>query len=164
MFAAEALEKVLQMYGQYYTVKREDAADPFLAEAESTVVDELMSGFKSVKVGTAVSREIVFFAAEETLTEERAMLLADRAWEEGLSRVEPGPEHRNTDVILIVLTDAMTPEAGAVLKKIRRSKNYKFTLHGWSVLRLIAIETPSRTIACNKLGRDLKKLFSNINF
>lgn len=164
MFAAEALEKVLRMYGQYYTIKREGAASPFVAEAESTVTDELMSGFKYVKIGAAVSREIVFFATEEALTEERAKLLADRAWEEGLSRVEPGPEHRNTDIILVVLTDALTPEAGAVLKKIRRSMNYKFTLHGWSVLRLIAIETPSRTIACNKLGRDLKKLFSNINF
>lgn len=164
MTAAEALEKVLQMYGQYYTVKRENAADPFLAEAESSVTDDLLSGFKTVKISTAVSREIVFFAAEEALTAERAQQLADRAWEEGLTRVQPGPEHRNTDIILVIVTNALPPEAAAVLKKIRRSKNYRFTFHGWSVLRLVAIETPSRNTACNRMGRDLKKLFSNINF
>lgn len=164
MTAAESLEKVLQMYGQYYTVKREGAAAPFLAEAESTVTDELLSGFKTVKVGTAVSREIVFFAAEERLTADRAQQYADRAWEEGLSRVKPGPEHRNTDIILVLLTDELTEEAAEVLKKIRRSKNYMLTFHGWSVLRLIAIETPSRATVCNHMGRDLKKLFSNIYF
>lgn len=164
MFAADALEKVLLMYGQYYQVRREGAAEPFAAEAESTVTDELLSGFKTVKVGTAISREIVFFAAEEALTAQRAQQLADRAWEEGLSRVQPGPEHRNTDIILILLTDSLPDEAAAVLKKLRRSKNFKFTFHGWSVLRLIAIETPSGKLVHNRMGQDLKKLFSNIKF
>ncbi len=164
MIAAEALEKVLQMYAQYYTVKREDVCPPFQAEAEATVTDELLSGFKTVKIGAAISREIVFFAAEESLTAEQAQLLADKAWEEGQRRVQPGPDHRNTDIILVVLTDALSPEAAAVLKKARRSKNYKLTFHGWSVLRVIAIETPSGKTTCNPLGQDLKKLFSNINF
>ena len=77
MFAAEALEKVLQMYGQYYKVKRDVVAPPFAAEAESSVVDELLSGFKTVKISSAESREIVFFAAEEELTAERAQHLAE---------------------------------------------------------------------------------------
>lgn len=164
MFAAEALDKVLQMYGQYYTVKREEVTAPFAAEAESTVTDELMSGFKMVKISAAVSREIVFFAVEEQLTADGAQRLIEAAWTEGLSRVQPGPDHRNTDVILIALADRIDPEAAALLKKTKRSKNYMFTLHGWSVLRSIAIETPSRTMVCNSMGRDLKKLFSNINF
>lgn len=164
MIAAEALEKVLQMYGQYYQVKREGAAEPFQAEAESTVTDELLSGFKTVKVGTAISREIVFFAAEEHLTAERARQLADRAWEEGSARVEPGPNHRNTDIILVVLADCVDPEAAALLKRTKHSRNFRFTFHGWSVFRVIAIETPSGTMAHNRMGQNLKKLFSNINF
>ena len=164
MFAAETLEKVLQMYGQYYKVKRDEVAPPFAAEAESSVVDELLSGFKTVKISSAESREIVFFAAEEELTAERAQHLAEAAWAEGLSRVRPGPNHRNTDVILVMLADRIDPEAAALLKKTRQSKNYMLTFHGWSVLRLIAIETPSRNMVCNRMGHDLKKLFSNINF
>ena len=90
--------------------------------------------------------------------------MAEAAWTEGLSRVRPGPNHRNTDVILVVLADRIDPEAAALLKKTRQSKNYMLTFHGWSVLRLIAIETPSRNMVCNRMGHDLKKLFSNINF
>ena len=162
MFAAETLEKVLQMYGQYYQVKRDDVTPPFTAEAESSVVDELLSGFKTVKISSAESREIVFFTAQETLTADLAQRLVEAAWTEGLSRVKPGPNHRNTDVILVMLTDRIDPEAAALLKKIRLSKNYMLTFHGWSVLRLIAIETPSRNMVCNRMGHDLKKLFSNI--
>ena len=164
MFAAETLEKVLQMYGQYYKVKRDEVAPPFAAEAESSVVDELLSGFKTVKISSAESREIVFFAAEEELTADLAQRLAEAAWTEGLSRVRPGPNHRNTDVILVMLADRIDPEAADVLKKTRHSKNFMLTFHGWSVLRLIAIETPSRNMVCNRMGHDLKKLFSNINF
>lgn len=164
MFAAEALEKVLQMYGQYYQVKRDEVAPPFAAEAESSVVDELLSGFKTVKISSAESREIVFFAAEEELTADLAQRLVEAAWTEGLSRVRPGPNHRNTDVILVMLADRIDPEAADVLKKTRHSKNFMLTFHGWSVLRLVAIETPSRNMVCNRMGHDLKKLFSNINF
>ena len=82
MCAAEALEKVLQMYGQYYQVKRDEVAPPFAAEAESSVVDELLSGFKTVKISSAESREIVFFTAEEELTADLAQRLAE-TWAEG---------------------------------------------------------------------------------
>lgn len=164
MESLEALELVLRMYGEYYTVKREGAFPPFLAEAECSVSDDLMTAFKSVKISSAVSREIVFFAAEKELTGERALALAEAAWNEGLSRVTPGPEHRNTDIILVILTDALSPEAAKEVKKLRRTKNYKFTFYGWSILRAVAIETPSGTIACNRMGQNLKKLFSNINF
>ena len=164
MIAAEALEKVLQMYGQYYTLKRDAVTPPFAAEAECVVNDEQLTAYRMVKISSVISREIVFFAAEEHLTAERARQLADRAWEEGFSRVEPGPNHRNTDIVLIVLADRMDPEAAALLKKTKHSKNFRFTFHGWSVFRVIAIETPSGTMAHNRMGQNLKKLFSNIKF
>ncbi len=164
MIAAEALEKVLLMYGQYYTVKREGVFPPFQAEAEATVTDELSTAFKTVVINSTISREIVFFLAAERLDEALARQLTDAAWEEGLRRVQPGPEHRNTDIILILLADRVDPEAAALVKKQKRSKNYKLSFHGWSVFRVIAIETPSGTLTANRMGQNLKKLFSNIKF
>jgi len=164
MTAAEALEKVLQMYGQYYTLKRDAVAAPFQAEGECIVNDEQYTAYRTVKISSVVSREIVFFAAEEHLTAEKAQRLADAAWAEGFARVEPGPNHRNTDIVLVVLADRIDPDAAALLKKTKHSKNFKFTFHGWSVFRLVAIETPSGTMTCNRMGQNLKKLFSNIKF
>lgn len=164
MFSAEALEKVLQMYGQYYTVKREDAVPPFAAEAECVVNDEQLTAYRFVKISSVISREIVFFSAEEHLTEDKARQLVDAAWEEGLRRVEPGPNHRNTDIVLVALADRVDPEAAQLIKTSKASKNFKYSFYGWSVLRAIAIETPSGTLTANRMGQNLKKLFSNINF
>ena len=163
MTSADALTKLLPMYGEYYTVTR-DAAAPFAAEAFSSVSDEQYAAFRTVKISEAVSAEQIFFSAVVTLDEPLARSLSDAAWEEGLSRVKPGPNHRNTDIILIILADRMTPEAAGYLKRIRRSRNYKCMLHGWSSFRVIAIETTSGNSASNRLGRSLKPLFGNINF
>ena len=89
MIAAEALEKVLQMYGQYYTLKREGAVPPFQAEAECIVKDEQLAVYRAVKISSVVSREIVFFAAQEHLTAELAQRLADAAWQEGNKNYYP---------------------------------------------------------------------------
>lgn len=164
MTAAETLDQVLQMYGQYYTVKREDVFPPFAAEAECVINDEQSAVYRMVKISSVISREIVFFAVGEHLTEETAQRLADTAWQEGERRVKPGPDHRNTDIVLVVLADRVDPEAARLLKKTKHSKNYQFTFHGWSVFRVIAIETPSGSMTCNQMGQNLKKLFSNIKF
>lgn len=165
MTAVEALGKILPMYAELYTVAvGGDAAPPFQAEAECVVNDEHYTAYRTVKISECVSRELVFFAAEGSLDEARALALADAAWEEGLRRTEPGPNHRNTDVVLVVLAEHLSPQAARALKKLRRVRNYKWTFHGWSALRVAAIETSSGRQTYNRMGRSLKKLFGNIHF
>ncbi len=165
MTPSEALKRILPLYGDYYTVREGDAAAaPFRAEAECIVNDEHYTAYRTVKISEVVSRELVFFATADSLNAEQALSLAEAAWEEGQSRIRPGPTHRNTDVVLVVLTERLSDEAARAFKSFRRVKNYRFTFHGWSTLRLVAIETSSGRMAFNRLGRGLKKLFGNIQF
>ena len=144
MTAADALTKVLPMYADFYTVVVGDgAAAPFQAEAECVVNDQQYTAYRTVKISEVLSREIVFFAAVDSLDETQALSLAQAAWEEGLRRVQPGPTHRNTDVVLVALAGEVSDEAARALKKLRRVKNYRWTFHGWSTLRVVAIETSS---------------------
>ncbi len=165
MTPAEALKRILPLYGDFYTVVEGDgAAAPFLAEAECVVNDEHYTAYRTVKISEVVSRELVFFAAADSLDAEQALALAEAAWEEGQRRIRPGPTHRNTDIVLVALTDSLSDEAARALKRFRRVRNYRFTFHGWSVLRLVAIETSSGRMIFNRLGRSLKKLYGNIHF
>ena len=82
---------------------------------------------------------------------------------EGLRRAKPGPNHRSTDVGLILLADTIDPAAAAYIRKLRRSKSYRLTLQGWSNYRVIALETSTGRTACNRMGRGLRKLLGNIN-
>ena len=164
MTAADALEKVLPLFQAYYVVERENAAPPFGAEASFTARDEHYAFFQNVKLSEADSKEYLFFAAVEELTLEEARRLDEAAWNEGLSRVRPGPNHRNTDIGLVLFADRVTAEAAAYIKKLRRHKSYRHMFHGWSNYRAIAIETSSGVLTCNRLGQNLRDLFSNINF
>ena len=164
MTSQEALEKLLPMYGDYYTIKTENATAPFAAEAECLVKDEQLTAFRLVKISSVVSREIVFFATVGQLEEAQAQTLCETAWQEGLKRTEPGPNHRNTDTVLILLAEQVSPAAARRIRKLHRTKNYRFSFHGWSVLRVVAIETSSGKMTVNRMGQSLKKLFGNINF
>lgn len=162
MTAAEALESLLRSYIQYYDVIREDVEPPFTAEARFHTHDEQYVFVKSARISEAESSEYVFFATAETLGANEVAALEDTAWERGLALVTPHDHHRNSDITLIILAEHIAPEAMAAVKKSRRYKSYRFTLQGWSSYRVIALELSSGTLACNRLGRDQKKLFRNI--
>lgn len=164
MTSANALEKILPLFEVYYDIERENVTEPFDAEAAFHSHDEQYFLIKSAKYTELEAHEYAFFAALDKLTPEKAKELDEIAWNTGLSRAQPSSIHRSTDVTLVLLADEVDPDAAAYIKKLKRSKSYKFLLHGFSNYHAIAIETSTGTMTCNRLGQHLRKLFSNINF
>ena len=162
MTSKQALQTLLKSYWRYYNVKDEGVEAPFDAEAEFVSKDEQYFLVKSAKLGESNSFEYIYFAAVEHLTLALAQELDEAAWSRGIARVEPKPNHRNSDVHLVVLADTMDADAAKFLKKLRRYESYKHTFWGWSHYRVIALETSSGRLTCNRMGQILKKLFGNI--
>ena len=162
MSPTDALSTLLKSYNRYYNVVTEGVESPFAAEAIFHTHDEQYFLVKSAKLAEAESNEYVFFYTGDSLDLNRARTLDQCAWERGLSRTKPGPNHRNTDVTLILLAERIAPDAADFLKKTRHYQSYRFTFHGWSSYRVVALETSTGTLSHNKQGKDLKKLFRNI--
>ena len=162
MSPADALRILLKSYQRYYNVATEGVEPPFAAEAAFHTHDEQYFLVKSAKLSEAESNEYVFFHTGESLDLSQAQALDRCAWERGLSRTKPGPNHRNTDVTLIILAERIAPDAAEFLKKSKHYQSYRFTFHGWNSYRAVALETSSGTLSYNKQGKDLKKLFRNI--
>ena len=162
MTAQQALQTLLKSYYRYYNVKEEGVEPPFAAEAEFLAQDVQYFLVKSAKLGESESHEYIYFAAVEHLTLEQAQMLDETAWSRGMSHVEPKPNHRNSDVHLVVLADRIDDDAAQFLKKLRRYESYNYTFWGWSHYRVIALETSSGRLTCNRMGQILKKLFGNI--
>ena len=159
----EALERLLPSYIRYYDVFRENVEPPFAAEARFHSHNEQYVLVKSARVAEADSHEYVYFALEGELTAARLDELDKTAWERGTSFVKPHSAHRNSDVTLIILAEHISPEVMAAVKKRKHYQSYRFGLQGWSNYRLVALETSSGTLACNRQGQTLKKLFRNIS-
>jgi len=153
------IDRLLESYSVYYDIERESPAPPFLAEAVCSVKNEQYLLFKSARISEAEAGEIVFFAAEDELDEEKARELAEKSWEIGLSKVNVTEHHRNTDVVLVVVCRTMTDGAAKYIKKKRFYKSYSFGLKGWSAYRLAAFAQADGRFAANRMGTDLKKLF-----
>jgi len=162
MTTSEALDKLLRAYVTYYNIERENVTAPFAAEAMFKSHGEQFFLVKAAKLSEAESGEYVFFATPEKLTAEYLSRLDEKAWETGLSRVEPHTSHRNTDVILVVLADSIDEEAFKAVKKLRRYQSYSFGFKGWSNYKVIALEVSTGKLTYNRQGESLKKLFRNI--
>lgn len=162
MQTTEALEKLLRSYEQYYDIRREDVTAPFAAECAFHSHQQQYFLSRRATISESESHEYVFFGTSERLTLPEAQRMDRAAWETGTGRVDPHPNHRSTDVSLVVLAASIDPEAAAFLKKLRRYKSYGHMLRGWSGYRVIALELSTGRLTCNRLGRDLKKLLRNI--
>ena len=106
----DILQAVLRPFMHYYNL-RENPTPPFAAEAEFHSHSEQYFLTRAAHIADIDSHEYVFFAEEEHLTQERLEGLEKSAWEEGLSRVKPGPGHRNSDVALIIIADKIEETA-----------------------------------------------------
>lgn len=162
MTAEEALQALLRSYERYYNVTTEGAAEPFAAEAVFHTHDEQFFLTKSATLAEADSHEYVFFATAECGDLSTVQALDEKAWEAGVSRVRPHSNHRNTDIVLILLAERISQDAADYIKKAKRYKSYRHTLQGWSHYSMVALETSTGNFFCNRRGKSLKKLFYNI--
>ncbi|MCD8130606.1 MAG: hypothetical protein LUE16_04915 [Lachnospiraceae bacterium] len=162
MDKTEALTKLLRSFETYYDINREDPVKPFAAQAEFSLHDEQYFLIRSARISEADTKEFVYFATADVLDQGTLEELDRRAREDGTGRVNPHKDHRNSDVILIILADQIDQEAFALIPKLRHYKSYRHGLYGWSHYKLAAIELASGRTAANRQGRDLRKLFSAI--
>lgn len=158
----EGLKKLLSAYERYYDVKTENVEEPFTATADFVSHEQQYFLIKAAKMGESLSREFVYFAEEENLTEARLRELDRIAWERGLSRVEPHSGHKNSDIMLYILADTVDEAAKKTVKGLKHYESYKHTLWGWSNYKLIVIELSSVKAFYNSQGKTLKKLINNI--
>lgn len=159
----EALKKLLRSFEHYYDVKIENPVPPFAAEAEFHQHQEQYILVRAAHVSDVDSNEYVFFYTTENLTKDNLAETAKKAWNEGLSRVKVYSGHMNSDVILLILADKIDEDAFKQIKKTKFYKSYLFSLRGWSHFKLVAMETSSKRLASNRLGKYLEKLFKAIN-
>ena len=161
MTPQEALERLLPSYHRYYDIVSDPPA-PFAAAAEFHSHGESYLLIKSAKLWEMDSNEYVYIAAENALNAETLSERIETAWALTMPRVEPTENHRNSDVTVIFLTPSLEKDARRLVRRTVRSRGYQHGLRGWSNLRLGAIELSNGRITCNRHGRDLKKLLSNI--
>ena len=156
------LECFLRSYSIYYNVIREGAAEPFDAEADFRSTQEQYFLIKSAKISETAAHEFVYFASCPVLTQELLERFESAAWEKGLEKVSPAYGLQRADVLLYIITGEIPEGMDRKIKHTRHSKSFGFSFWGTSHFKLVVLEYPSCRLVMNRLGREQKKLVSNI--
>ena len=86
--------------------------------------------------------------------------------EDGEPRVHPHIQHMYTYLTAVTLYDSAEPQALAKLRKLKKRREYKLSLHGWMEFRIAAVDLSTGEITVNRAGRaiqkDLKRLTGSI--
>lgn len=158
----EVFDNFMDSYSVYYNVDREDVTEGFDAQAVFDSKSEQYFLIKSAKVADIHTAEYVYFKKIDKLTTDVLKEVDEKAWNEGISHVKPGPDHKNTDVVLVIFSESIDDDAIEYIKKIKHSKNYNHALYGYSNYRLIVIGLDSGIAYFNKQARILMESVGNI--
>lgn len=163
---AAFLEKLRSAYEYYYNVydpePAGDEARPLVFRAEFHARDEGYVLTKKLKLWGAESNEYVYLFSTPHLDAETAARCLDFAQADGLPRVTPHPEHKDSYIIAVFVADVIDPEAQSLIRSRRYEKSYKFGLQGWCALRTAAVELEKELVVTNKAGGNLVKFFKKL--
>ena len=154
-------EDVIGAYEGYYNIERDNAA-PFDAKGFLSNESEQYFLLKSAKIAFVNAYEYAYFKKLDTVSCNELTELDAAAWEDGISHVKPGTDHKNTDVALIVIADKVGDDVRSSIDSYKHSKNYMLGLHGFSNYRLVVIESSTGTFLTNRRGRDLRDFVQRI--
>lgn len=160
MTVSEELERLIKIHRPYYDINI-NGEGPFCVTAVFRSHDSHYFLSKRFSIGEAEMNEYVYIATAEILDLKTTEKLITSAWEMGLEKVRPSENHRNSDIVLIILAERITENAAEFIKKCKLFKSYNFLFQGWSVFKIIALDTSTGNYVTNKRGRDLKKLFKS---
>ena len=160
MTREELLEKLLKAYSHRYDIVRDVTVEggSFPAGAIYYLRDENYLITKKHVLSAVETHEYVYFYLTDRLEAEDLQHQIEITLKDGLGRIRPSKEHMSSFVTLVVLADAISPEAAQIIKKTKFQKNYRLALHGWMEYHIAAMEISTCSFLSNPAGKEAQKL------
>lgn len=164
MDRAKFLEVLEDSYSAYYNIIKDSDASglplAFRADYFSRAEQYWLS--KKIKVWGNETNEFCYVYAAESFDAQLVDDCVKKALDESLPRVKPHKEHQYSNVKVLFVADSFD---NALLKHIQAKKfekSYKFSLHGFTMLKTCAVDLSREEAFPNKAGYELAKYFSKL--
>ena len=170
MDTAKMLERTLASFACNYDIARDAQVASRRVEAlvQLRALNSRYMLSKKWVVWQANAFEHCVFVTAPVLTAEMAKDWFDFVTREAEAElVHPGadvpPEgHMYSYLTVVFLCERMEPEAARAVRKLRFTKNYRFSLRGWATGRALAVEVSTGEMAYNKEGKEMRKHFAQL--
>ncbi len=95
---------------------------------------------KAIKMWGVNSHDYLYVYQAQNFEEAQAEQLIEFMNTHALEHVNAGPEHMSSSRTLVVVADSATDGARKLFQKTKHRKSFKFSIQGWSDLRLALID------------------------
>lgn len=161
-----ALDRLKRAYAAYYDIEDIEDGTPVKALCAYHMRDSQYVLVKKAELWAAENHEYLYLCAVDRLDEGAVDQIFQRVLEDGEPRVRPHIQHMYTYLTAVTLYDSADPQALAKLKKLKKRREFKLSLHGWMEFRIAAVDLSTGEITVNRAGRaiekDLKRLTGKI--
>lgn len=158
----ELFDTIIKSLEKYFDIKMDTVIQgiPVAAEAAFYSRSEKYVLMKKARIWAAEANETMFFVLSDYLDEGFYDQCVSTLWNEGTGRIRPHKEHMYTYVTLVFLADSVSDEVKKKAGKTSGHKDFLFSLHGWSDLRIAVKDMGDGSVQTNRMGRELKKMFA----
>lgn len=161
----EIFLKVLEdSFAAYYNIipKNDDESLPLSFRADYFSRAEKYWLTKKITVWANETNEFAYIFSDKSFDKETVDRCVAYALEEGLPRVRPHKEHQYTNIKVIFVADSFDKETAKYIQGKKFSKNYKFSLHGFTELKTAAADLSEQKAYTNRAGHELTQYFGKL--
>ena len=160
------LEKLKRAYAAYFDIEEIDDGTALKARCDYHMRDSQYVLVKKAELWAAESHEYLYLWDAGALDTAGVEEIFRRTLEDGEPRVRPHSQHMYTYLTAVALYDSAQPDALEQLRKLKKRREFKLSLHGWMEFRIAAVDLSNGEITVNRAGKalakDLKRLTDRI--
>lgn len=118
---------------------------------------------RNLKLWRAENYEYVFIKSFNNLTFETFQQFITYLQKAITYFVKPHPEHMESLVTgVLIVGEEPESQLQSQIKSFRYRKNFKFSLQGWSEIRLILVIPSSNKVIANKRGKEVERFYTPV--
>ena len=151
------LEGLKKAYTAYFDIEEINDGTALKARCDYHMRDSQYVLVKKAELWAAESHEYLYLWDAGHLDAGAVEEIFRRTLEDGGPRVKPHAQHMYTYLTAVALCGSAQPEALAQLKKLKKRREFKLSLHGWMEFRIAAVDLSNGEITVNRAGKALAK-------
>lgn len=156
-FSEQVLEGLKKAYAAYFDIEEINDGTTLKARCGYHMRDSQYVLVKKAELWAAETHEYLYLWDAGHLDLDGVEEIFRRTLDDGEPRVKPHAQHMYTYLTAVALYDSADPDALDRLKKLKKRREFKLSLHGWMEFRIAAVDLSNGEITVNRAGKALAK-------
>ena len=165
MTREDAVQRLCEIYQSTFDVQLcgEDEL-PLAAQMDFYAYSSKYVLSKKAKLWEANSFEYVYLFSVPHLTKEIYDACEKLAYDKGMARVKPGPNHMYTYITALFVCDSCDEEARKALKRCKLYKSFRMSYWGWMDFHTALAVLPEEKVSTNASGHSAAQVLNRALF